>query len=674
MRSRKPVVWCAGSLLLLSVNVQAAEGDGAATPPETPTPYADEAAPPVSENSGASAAAGTSSSSDADTQGILGAPGLSFSFGGFIRQETAISTSGDDNPYNQQGWLYNGRTTPRFYVLTDANGGPVPINDTTTRAGPQQDGSVNLAILRTRLEADIKFTSNLSLQAKMSGIFDPALYNEYDPHEFNSMAVGKLYGKPNYFRFEAEGKNHPNPLEWSGREYLITFPALFLDYNRGPLDVRIGNQQIAWGQAIFFRVLDVPDGLDLRRHSVLDFASEEFSDKRVPALAVRASYQFADNWLADAYVQKFQPTVYGNPNTSYNVIASAFTVHDRYGDFDSKISYGLRLKGDIGDVGVQAIAVRRYNPDGVFRWTKSGVNRDLPGLVGSGQVLQDTAFEVDPTGIWSAEEWFTYAGMARLNGVTGLNAAINEFPAAALLGAVPVATPDGPQSGFAAASATLDTFFALAGGAAVGENNAGLRGHIAREYRAENNFGGGLSYVINSTPGSLLDQLIVNFEALYTPNRVFTNPSLSRDFLTESELTTALVMEKYQRFSTELPATYMVAQWLHKTASDLFGRSLKGQGGTATTAAPGVKGGYDAVVFALQQPFAQLVWRADLSVLYDTQGGILVQPAVRWKPSGSWTVDMFYNYINGHLSSPNENSLSTFDFADELSLRVGYQF
>ncbi len=80
------------------------------------------------------------------------------------------------------------------------------------------------------------------------------------------------------------------------------------------------------------------------------------------------------------------------------------------------------------------------------------------------------------------------------------------------------------------------------------------------------------------------------------------------------------------------------------------------------------------MVFALQQPFAQLVWRADLSVLYDTQGGILVQPAVRWKPSGSWTVDMFYNYINGHLSSPNENSLSTFDFADELSLRVGYQF
>ena len=40
---------------------------------------------------------------------------------------------------------------------------------------------------------------------------------------------------------------------------------------------------------------------------------------------------------------------------------------------------------------------------------------------------------------------------------------------------------------------------------------------------------------------------------------------------------------------------------------------------------------YDAVVFAMQQPFAQLIWRADLAVLYDTQGGILVQPAVRWK-------------------------------------------
>ena len=394
----------------------------------------------------------------------------------------------------------------------------------------------------------------------------------------------------------------------------------------------------------------------------------------MPALAIRTSYQISDDWLVDAYVQKFQPTVYGNPNTQYNAIASQFSVHDLYGNYDSKFSYGMRFKGTVGDLGVQAIAARRYNPDGVFRWTKSGVNRDIPGLPGSGAVLQDTAFEVDSTGVWSAAEWFTYAAASRLNGVTGLNASIEEFPAASLLGAFVVPTPDGPQSGYDLATLQLNTFFALAGGYLEGRSEGGLRGHIAREYKAETNLGGGLSYVINGEPGSLLDQLIVNFEALYTPDRTFTDPSLRRAFLEQSEFTTALVVEKYQRFFTAVPATYMVAQWLHKTRSDLFGRSLRGQGGDQETVAKGVSGGYDAVVFAMQQPFAQLIWRADLAVLYDTQGGVLIQPALRWKPNGDVTVDMFYNYINGHLSNRNSNSLSTVDYADELTLRVGYQF
>jgi len=605
--------------------------------------------------------------------GWLGNPAFSANFSGFVRAETAFSTTDRANPFNQQGNLFNGVPVNRTFVL-DPGTGPVVISDTTTRFGSQTSDQVNLSILRARLEADIKLTSNLSLQAKMTAIFDPGLYNQFEPSEYGSQAVGKLYGKANYFRYEVEGKNHPNPLEWSDRHYLINMPALFLDYQNGPLTIRAGNQQIAWGQAIFFRVLDVPNGLDLRRHSLLDFASEEFSDKRVPSLAIRTSYQINDDWLVDAFVQKFQPTVYGNPNTQYNAIASQFTVHDRYGKYDHKLSYGMRFKGSVGDLGLQAIAVRRYNPDGVFRWTESGVNRDIPGLPGSGQVLQSTAFEVDSTGVWSATEWFTYAAASRLNGVTGLNASIEEFPAASLLGAFVVPTPDGPQSGYDVASLQLNTFFALAGGFLEGRSEGGLRGHIAREYKAETNLGGGLSYVVNGEPGSLLDQLIINFEALYTPDRTFTDPSLRRAFLEQSEVTTALVVEKYQRFFNSVPATYMVAQWLHKTRSDLFGRSLRGMGGDAETVAPGVSGGYDAVVFAMQQPFAQLIWRADLAVLYDTQGGLLVQPALRWKPNGDITVDMFYNYINGHLSNRNANALSTVDYADEITLRVGYQF
>jgi hypothetical protein len=573
------------------------------------------------------------------------------SLSGYIRPEVAVKASDREDPFNQRGNLYNGVPVARHSFAAD---------DVTTRNGQPADNNLNLLILRTQLDSEFRFSSELSLTAKLRGIFDPAVYDEFNPASVGSMAVGAVYGRPNYFKYDVAGSARPQPMEWAGRNYQVYFPALFLDFNHGPLDLRLGMQQIAWGQAIFFRVLDVPDGLDLRRHSALDYASDEFSDKRVPAPALRLLYQLSDHVLSDLYVQKFQPTVYGNPNTPYNAIASQFTVHDLYGDYAQRVDYGLRLKADFGDFSLQAIGARRHNPDGVYRWTASNVNRDLPGAPGSGAVLAQTPFEVDPTGVWSSAEWFQYAGMARLNGVDGLNAAVRDFPASALLGAVQVPS-------YALAREELDTFFQGSG--------SGLRGHIAREYRPETDIGGGAGYVVSGAPGSWLDQLIINVEALYVPDRTFTDPSLGAGFLRKHEWTTALVMEKYQRMFTELPATYFVFQWLHKTESDLFGRYLGGMGGDESKAAPGYGGGYNALALALQQPFPNLVWRADFAALYDVKGGLLLQPAVRWKPNSRLTVEAFYNYINGRIGgTPTNNALSTFDYASEVTLRLGWQF
>jgi hypothetical protein len=576
---------------------------------------------------------------------------IDFSYSGSIRSDFAVST-GDENPYNQRGNLFNGVAVTRHPI--------VGADDVATRNGQPADNNFNMILLRGDLHGNLKLSESFNVVGKLRAAFDPTVYDEFEPDAVGSQAVGRLYGQPNYFDYDTEGKNNPNPLEWSGENYLVYFPELFLQYNRGAFDLRIGNQQIAWGQAIYFRVLDVPDGLDLRRHSALDYAPEEFQDKRVPALALRTAYQFSSDWQADAFVQKFQPTIYSNPNTPYNPIASQFTIHDRYSDYDSKLDYGLRVKGQVGVFGVQAIAARRYNPDGVYRWTESGVNRDLAAAPGTGPLMAQTPFEVDPTGVWSADEWFTYAAMARLNGVTGLNSAISEFPASQTLGGFEA---DGRDT----AAAELDYFFQASG--------SGLRGHLAREYFAETNLGVGGSYVTSGAPSSWLDQLIINVEAMYVPERAYTNPSLGRDYLREDEWTTALVMEKYQRFSQIFPASYLVFQWLHKTQSDLFGRHLSGMGGDVSNTPPGESGGYDALVLAVQQPFPNLVWRADLAVLYEPEGGLLIQPAMRWKPNGSVTVEAFYNYLLGTLAgNPNSNALSTFDYADEFSLRLGYQF
>ncbi|MDB5971291.1 MAG: hypothetical protein JWQ90_3741 [Hydrocarboniphaga sp.] len=616
--------------------------------------------------------------------GLLG--GIDVSVGGFVRVENAFQTGGE-NPNNQNGNTFNGVTVARMpgvpvpgsQALSFAVPNPL-LADTTTRTGIDTSNNwSNYHILRGEVETGIRFTSDLSLIGRVRAIYDPG-YDDFNAHSVDDDRGGidggdkALYrsSSPNYFEYRPEGKSHANPLEWAGQNYLVYFPSLFFDYNHGPLNLRVGNQQIAWGQAIFFRVFDVANGIDLRRHSVLDYAQEEYADKRVPQLSIRAGYQLTDEVLADAYVAKFQPTIYGNPNTQYNVIPVQFTVHDRYGDYDDKFSYGLRMKANYGQWGFQGMAVRRWNPDGVFRWTRSGVDKNVPssnplGLVvntlnggNSGAQLANTPFEASPGGVYSAEEWFSYAAAVRLDGVAGLNAAVNDFaPATTNVLASPVDT-------FAQAHNELDTFFIAAGGS--------LRGHIERKYFEENVFGLGVSYVTEAEPGSVFDQIIFNLETSYTPDRTFTSPDLGQNFLTQDASVTALVMEKYQRFSQSFPATYFVLQAMHRNADDLFGRSLKGYGGTRTSSPDGISSA-DYVVFAAQQPFPNDIYRAAIAVLYDPRGSILVQPGVKWKPRGSITIEAFYSYIEGGFAgNANKTLLSTVDFADEVTIRAAYQF
>jgi len=596
--------------------------------------------------------------------------GITTQISGFIRSETAIST-GSANGFNQSGNRFNGVPVGRTSAPPFGPGGtPLIVNDVVTRdVGQNEHSDLNMQQFRAQLDTTTHLSSDWSVIAKVRAIVDPGWYDEYSPGKANSHAVGSLYQDPNYFKYQVEHESRPNPLEWTGSNYMLDLPALFLEYNHGPLDIRIGNQQIAWGQAIFFRVLDVPDGLDFRRHSILDYAAEEFSDKRVPALGIRASYQFGNGWLLDGYVQKFQPSIYGNPNTSYNPIPSQFTVHDAYAQFDDKVDFGFRAKGDIGGLGVQGIYAHRYNPEGVYRWTASGVNRDIPGVPGSGQLLACTPFEVDPTGVWSADEWFYYAAQSRLSGIGGLNAAVRDFNACA----APLGAFQAPNMQLA--QIELNTFFGLAGGLATGVSAGGLRGHLQRWYKAEDNIGGGLSYTFEGAPGSITDQLIMNWEVLYTPNRWFTSPDLGEGFLKKKEWTSVLALEKYQNVFGSLPATYLVAQFMYKSQSDLFGRYLGGFGGSVDKSAPGVSGGFKAFAFALQQPFPNLIWRADLAILYDLKGGTLIQPGIRWKPNGQFTAELFYNYINANIGgNPNKNMFGGSDYADELGIRLGYQF
>ena len=621
-----------------------------------------------------------------------------FSMGGFVRLETAFST-GFENPNNERGNPFNGVPVHRVpgvptLGLNPGHGFAIQnplLASTVVRPVPPSNNLFNYHTVRGELEAGIKFTSDLSMIFRLRMLADPGHYSSFQAGSLGNTNEGgitggdpALYGGgPNLFQYRVDGDKHPNPLEWAGANYLAYFPVAILNYTHGPLNVRLGNQQIAWGQELFFRVLDVPNGLDLRRHLILGKATEEYADSRVASLGLRVGYQITDDILADGFAQKFQPTIYPNANTPYNVIPAQFTVHDRYseGNYENKVNYGIRFKGNFGQWGAQVIAVRRYNPDGIFRWTKSNVSKDFAtvnstgglnalGVVEntlatargthSGADIANTPVEIAPGGVYSADEWFHYAAAVRLNGISALNSLITDFqPATGNLLADPVTT-------FAEAHNELDTFFTAAGDS--------LRGHIKRDYFHEDIFGGGVSYVTEAEPGSIFDQIIINLEGTYVPNRTFTPIDLGVNPLRQHEMTLGMVAEKYQRFSQEFPATYMVFQAMHKTKSDLFGRSLRGYGGTDTRAATGVGGGSTYFVLAAIQPFPASIYEAYGAVLVDPRGGVLAQPGLRWKPRGSMTVEGFYTYINGHLGNPNRNALSTLDFADEFSVRLTYQF
>ncbi|MBW2942251.1 DUF1302 family protein [Zhongshania aquimaris] len=655
------------------------------------------------------------------------------SFNGFVRAEIAGSTSGEENPNNQGGNLQNNQNASRQSFLPPALnplsgvgsllglGGvgawgttPLPFADTVRRGDfvKSTSNDFNYAVVRTEIEMNMQFNYEWRFIARVRAMFDPEVYDAFDANDVAGFQGGlesgphansALYeGTPSYFDYLADQGGNPNPLEWTGSNYQVYFPTFLLEYASGDLSLRLGNQQIAWGQAIFFRVFDTPNGLDLRRHSLLDRGLEEFSDKRVPMLSLRATYQLNSDILLDAYVGRFQPSVFGNPNTPYNIIPSQFTVHDTYesGGYDDKISGGFRLKGDYGQFGWQASFVSRYATEGTFAWTKSGVNKPLSGLVGSvintaynaklpansvacpiynsatcrlygdsGEAMANSSFSVNPGGVYSADEWFQYAALARLDAIGGLNAAVNEF--------------DGARDIYASVAgnvsesvAELNTFFIAAGGS--------LRGHIERTYHRENDFALGASYV-NESDNNFLNQLIFNLEIQYTPERTFTNPTLSRQAIKEDEYTVAIVVDKWHRFSESLPGTYIVFQALTKNRSDLVGRHLSGYGrvgldslspGDTTTLKDAKTGNASYIVFGFLQPTANKIFEIELATLIDLDGGILFQPGVRWNPGRGLTVEAFYNHIDGNVwgDNPNTNMISSLDFADELSLRVTMQF
>lgn len=629
-----------------------------------------------------------------------------YSVSGFIRQEMAYKLNNNENPANAGGNTYGGRDyVAKGKLLPAVVGFPTDGAVLVTREDHSTKNDWNVFATKSEIDISMNFTNDLTGFVKFRGYYQPDVFEEVEDSAF----VDGQGGKANHFNVPYHG-NEATYLSMSDNDYMIDIPSLYFDYAKDKLWVRVGQQQIAWGEALFFRVADLANGLDYRRHFIFDFGAEEYSDERMSAPGIRASYKLDQNWEIEAFAQMFQPAVLPNNYSPYNLIQSGFNMNEGYRNgfdrVDDQVNGGVRLQGEnLGSDeswGVQFFAVARHNPNPIFSLEESGVSNAFfghPTLDPNGDGFATQPFIYEPGGLAgtaSPDEWFYNSGIAGVDGVDVLNGLIDDYPwikgFASSLGMTADANGEYLQTVSGGGSNTLggaipegingidflELFWAagLAGGndalnSAAGPGGTGLSGKMRVRYASENVFGFGVNRIFYAEPDTLLDQLVVRFEASYTPNKLYSN-NLRRQFKEEDEVLASLVLEKYQRFSDNFPATFLVFEYMYRKESDLLDRHLSGLGGNASTRPGGAEEsrGWHGLVLAFQQPFPGLKWRVDGSILYDMEGGYMIQPSVRYKPSGSWTVETFANFIDGN----NSSSLAPFDWSDDLTVRLTYQF
>ena len=125
--------------------------------------------------------------------------------------------------------------------------------------------------------------------------------------------VGKLSDN---WRLTLEGRAHIDPVERLGypKNIWLDPRQVLLDGKVKKVDVKLGLQQIVWGQADGLRVLDVINPLDYR-----EFILEDFIDSRRPLWAARADVPVNKGSVQMVWVPYFAPGRLPGPNNEFGL-------------------------------------------------------------------------------------------------------------------------------------------------------------------------------------------------------------------------------------------------------------------------------------------------------------------------------------------------------------------
>jgi len=182
-------------------------------------------------------------------------------------------------------------------------------------------------------------------------------------------------------------------LKASKDDYRLEMWELYADANLGDLWVRLGKQQIVWGEMIGGRILDAANSLD--RSWNFKFEPEEFENIRIPNWAIRGSYRIKQHpfaWIKDLTMEGYLnpgdvvTTIDPELGSPFNLrsLPNFFRIHDK--DNRGKMEYGVRLGGMVGGFYGTLNYMHLYN-DG-FNFKFKGLTPDpingAPLLAGTG--------------------------------------------------------------------------------------------------------------------------------------------------------------------------------------------------------------------------------------------------------------------------------------------------
>ena len=122
------------------------------------------------------------------------------------------------------------------------------------------------------LEVDVDFELSdwMTLTTIGRALIDPANHLESNTHDFAAGPIDR-WASGDFFQAEL-------------RE-------LYLEIVQGDFDLRVGRQQVVWGESLGLRILDVINPQDFR-----EFILDDFIDARIPLWGARLDYTF-DDWV-----------------------------------------------------------------------------------------------------------------------------------------------------------------------------------------------------------------------------------------------------------------------------------------------------------------------------------------------------------------------------------------